>query len=138
MQLMPALKDPGHEAFAQAVARGATRQAAHVQAGYEEDSRKATQLGARPTIKARVAEIEAELKRADPARLTDTILALLELAAAANKLESAAGIKEARLARLDALRLRELLDKARPPPVMRKVFTRLTDEQWLEAFGSDA
>ncbi len=54
---MPALSNPKHERFAQALAKGETADAAYVIAGYEENRGNATRLKANESVDARVAEI---------------------------------------------------------------------------------
>jgi hypothetical protein len=124
------------DALARAMAEGSTRSQAYVTAGFADNGKRAMTLGGARAIKTRTAQIEAARRPADGAGLAETIGALLDLAvAAATPPRSAGGIKEARLARLEALRLRQLLETQRPGPEATRVVTTLTDEQWREAFG---
>lgn len=54
---MPVLKNPKHEAFAQARAKGATADAAYVEAGYSENRANAARLNSNDDIQIRVAEL---------------------------------------------------------------------------------
>jgi phage terminase small subunit len=57
---MPALPNPRHEAFAQALARGKNATAAHEEAGYKPNRSTACQLKQDPRISTRVAELQEE------------------------------------------------------------------------------
>jgi hypothetical protein len=57
---MPALKNPRHEAFAQAVARGMSAAAAHGQVGFQPHRANAATLARKKHISARVAELQEE------------------------------------------------------------------------------
>jgi hypothetical protein len=131
---MPELENARYEAFARALAQGSTRPKALAAAGFPDDGRNARVLAAAGAIQARVAEIAAERSANDGAGLQASIGALIDLAVAADGLKAAAGIREARLARLEALRLRDLLEP-RWPAAEARVVTTLTDAQWLAAFG---
>ncbi len=57
---MPVLKNPRHEAFAQALARGMSATAAYVEAGYKSNRHNAAALARQKHISARVAELQEE------------------------------------------------------------------------------
>ena len=57
---MPALKNPRHEAFAQAVARGMSASAAYVEAGYKANRHNAAALAREEHIRTRVTEWQEE------------------------------------------------------------------------------
>src|SRR5262249_43073824 len=57
---MPALKNPRHEAFAQALARGMSASAAYVEAGYKANRHNAAALAREEHIRTRVAELQEE------------------------------------------------------------------------------
>ena len=57
---MPALKNPRHEAFAQAFARGVSASAAYVEAGYKANRHNAAALAREEHIRTRVAELQEE------------------------------------------------------------------------------
>jgi len=55
---MPALENPKHERFAQAIAKGKTADEAYVLAGYSENRGNATRLKANESVMKRVAELQ--------------------------------------------------------------------------------
>ena len=57
---MPALKNPRHEAFAQALARGMSASAAYVEGGYKANRHNAAALAREEHIRTRVAELQEE------------------------------------------------------------------------------
>jgi hypothetical protein len=57
---MPALKNPRHEALAQALARGMSASAAYVEAGYKANRHNAAALAREKHIGTRVAELQEE------------------------------------------------------------------------------
>jgi hypothetical protein len=57
---MPALKNPRHEAFAQALARGMSASAAYLEAGYKANRHNAAALAREKHIRTRVAELQEE------------------------------------------------------------------------------
>jgi hypothetical protein len=132
---MAVLPNSQHEVVAQGLSRGLSRVEAHREAGYTGGASSASQIGGLPDVQERLGEIVKEAEQANPARLLETIVALLKLSEAADGLKSAAGVKEARIARLEALRLRELFDKTRSAQAAGKPSAPLTDAQWLAAFG---
>jgi hypothetical protein len=102
---MPILKNPRHEAFAQARAKGAVLEDAFEDAGFAPDRGHASRLAARDEVAERIAELKAEQAEIDGASTRSVIAALLRLAEGGQKLESPAALKEVRLALLDAQRL---------------------------------
>jgi len=69
---MPTLKNSKHEAFAQAVARGASNFEAYVAAGYKSDASAASALSKRASVVKRVEEIHKELTSGSIVRVADT------------------------------------------------------------------
>jgi hypothetical protein len=57
---MPALQNPRHEAFAQALARGTSASAAYVEAGYKANRHNAATLARKQHILTRVSELQEE------------------------------------------------------------------------------
>ena len=55
---MPALKNPRHEAFAQALARGASAAAAYIEAGYKANAGNACTLKSQQSVSKRINEIQ--------------------------------------------------------------------------------
>jgi phage terminase small subunit len=58
--MMPALKNPRHEAFAQALARGMSAAAAYGQAGFKPHRANAATLARKKHISVRVVELQEE------------------------------------------------------------------------------
>jgi phage terminase small subunit len=58
---MPVLQNARHEAFAQELARGKAAEAAYQAAGYKPDRGNASRLTANDSIRARVAELKAQI-----------------------------------------------------------------------------
>jgi hypothetical protein len=134
---MPELTNAAWEAAAQGHARGLTQQEACIAAGYSAKSNSApARVFRRECVKARVAELVKQRGSLRAANLEETILAMLDLAAKTD-LTTAAGVKEARAARLEAHRLNGLLATKReaeawtPPHVM-------TEAEWDAKYGPDA
>jgi hypothetical protein len=57
---MPALKNPRHEAFAQALARGTSAAAAYIEAGYKANAGNACTLKSQQSISKRVLDLQEE------------------------------------------------------------------------------
>jgi hypothetical protein len=134
---MPALSNQRHEAFARARSRGANRTVAHTLAGYAPSRGAGSRMGKRDDIKTRVAELVKEDEAIREASLEETIVALLMLAKSTDAPNTAAGLKEARLARLDAWRLCGLRaardgEAAITPP------RAMTEAEWDAKYGPDA
>ena len=70
------------------------------------------------------------------ARLEETILALLAMSTKVD-LTTGAGLREARVARLEAYRLREQLDERRPPAASMAL-RPMTESEWEAKYGPDA
>jgi hypothetical protein len=131
---MPELPNPRHEALARACADDAGRAAARVAAGYSPYG--LDRFEHRPAFRARVAELRARAGATNAADLKETVLALLDLAAAGEQ-ATAAARKEARLARLEAWRLNGLLEQRRQQEAW--VMPReLTEEEWVAKYGDPA
>lgn len=106
---MPALSNPKHERFAQALAKGETADAAYVIAGYEENRGNAARLKANESIEARVAEIlERAATRAEitVASISDR---LLKIADKAEAKDDASMLSVARASLMDAAKLNGLV-----------------------------
>ena len=109
--VMPALTNPRHEAFARARARGALLDAAYEDAGFAPDNGHASRLARTEAIAARIAELkeqEFDISDSSPHRVIAALLAL-----ARDKEFAPAAAKEARLALVEASRLRALMEDAR-------------------------
>jgi dienelactone hydrolase len=106
------LANPAWEIFAKRRAAGATQVAAYAAAGYAGGPRCANRLANRPEVAARVAFLRRQTGRGKMADLEATIVALLDLADAAD-CATPGGLREARLARIDARRLHVMLLRER-------------------------
>lgn len=106
---MPALSNPKHERFAQALAKGETATAAYVIAGYEDNEGNAGRLNRNEQVQARVAEIlERAAKRAEitVAGISERLLMIAEKG---EKLAEASGLSVARASLMDVAKLNGLV-----------------------------
>jgi hypothetical protein len=110
---MPVLKNLRHEAFAQARAKGALLDDAYEDAGFVGGYGHGSRLASLPDVAERIAELRAGDATIDESSVQAVIAALLALAQSGKNLANASGLKESRLALLDASRLREELAQAR-------------------------
>ena len=104
---MPLLKNPLHEAFAEARAGGATLYEAYKDAGYSASYAHASRLASDPAVAERIAELRALAVQERPAHTSAVVAELLRIAKTSEGLNSPAGIKEARLTLLEAHRISE-------------------------------
>ncbi len=135
---MPALSNDRHEIFAHARARGMTQAAAYEQAGYRESRGAGCRLNKIPGVAARITELAAEMLKIGDCRLETTIIALLQLARRTDLQTTAAGAREARLARLEAWRLGDLLAARSPATADRPPPPPMTEAEWDAKYGPDA
>ena len=110
---MSILQNERHEAFAQSRARGQSLENAYEDAGFAPSHRHGTRLNLRPDIALRIAEIRSGQDDVRGADVPEVIAALLRLARVGEALQSPAGVKEARLAVLEAFRLHEEIARDR-------------------------
>jgi len=106
------LENPRLEAFAQARARGALLDDAYESAGYVLNRGHSSRLAKRPEVAERLAELRTELAAADDISPRAFILALLRVAKAAEEAKTLTSVREARLALVDAAKLRHALDES--------------------------
>lgn len=106
---MPALSNPKHERFAQALAKGETADAAYVTAGYEENRGNATRLKANESIEARVAEILERAAMRAEITVAGISERLLMIAEKGEKLAEASGLSVARASLMDVAKLNGLV-----------------------------
>lgn len=106
---MPALSNPKHERFAQALAKGETADAAYVSAGYEENRGNATRLKANESIEARVAEILERAAMRAEITVAGISERLLMIAEKGEKLAEASGLSVARASLMDVAKLNGLV-----------------------------
>lgn len=109
---MPILENPRLEAFAQARARGALLDDAYEAAGYVLNRGHSSRLAKRQDVAERLAELRAELASAEDISPRAFILALLRVAKAAEEAKTPTSVREARLALVDAAKLRNALDES--------------------------
>ena len=118
------------------MARGQTSAAAYGAAGYKTACGGGARLATRAPVAARIAELAAERALTSRAGLATTIAALLALADNID-LRSAAGAKEARLARLEANRLWAELT-AYQDEEYSTLPPELTEAEWVAKYGDPA
>lgn len=106
---MPALTNPKHERFAQALAKGETADAAYVSAGYEENRGNATRLKANESIEARVAEILERAAMRAEITVAGISERLLMIAEKGERLAEASGLSVARASLMDVAKLNGLV-----------------------------
>lgn len=136
---MPILIKPGHEAYVQARAAGAKRLEAAVKAGYSPHESGAGRIERRPEVAARLAELRAGApENAGPEA---TIAVLLAVAAASRALGTAAGLREARMATVEAHRVQVQLAEQRATEgafvTAADLPPALTIEQWILRYGTE-
>jgi hypothetical protein len=129
---MPKLSNPRYEAFALATASGAPLRDAYEDAGFHGERSHAWRLARRGEVLARVDELRREQADLDEARPTSVIIALVRMARAAENLNTAAGVREARLTLLEAQRLHIAQTNARQDVRL----TLMDDDEWDAAFRS--
>ncbi len=108
---MPILDNPRLEAFAQARARGALLDDAYESAGYVLNRGHSSRLAKRQDVAERLAELRAELTAVEDISPRAFIIALLRVAKAAEETKTSTSVREARLALVDAAKLRNAMDK---------------------------
>ncbi|MHB8530243.1 MAG: hypothetical protein ACYC8V_12150 [Caulobacteraceae bacterium] len=136
---MTLLPRPRREAFAHALARGATPANAALEAGYS-SPKKGAALARGKDIADRANEIKDHLARGGSRDLGGVIDRLFDNAERAWKLESAGGMTAAKSSLVEAARLKQLLPEpsawAAPGPIYPHD-EDLTDEQWMARYGPD-
>ena len=125
------LRNPRHENFARALARGASQVNAYEEAGYGRRADCASRLALKPRVRDRIEALRGALAAGEaPAMIYAD---LLRLAHKAEGLGTPAGLSAARAALAAAARL-SLIERDRPPPEVRPVVHEMTREEWLDAF----
>ena len=120
------------EAYAQAIAHGATWREATVEAGYSMNSSEASERVNHPAIVARVAELILEQQWGGSRDLAPVIDAMRRLFEDSHTMTSAAAIKERREILVQAARLKALLPLPEPSYVREPP---LTSAEWLEKYA---
>lgn len=106
---MPALSNPKHERFAQALAKGETATAAYVIAGYEDNEGNAGRLNRNEQVQARVAEILERAAMRAEITVAGISERLLMIADKGEKLSEASGLSVARASLMDVAKLNGLV-----------------------------
>lgn len=106
---MPALSNPKHERFAQALAKGETATAAYVIAGYEDNEGNAGRLNRNEQVQARVAEILERAAMRAEITVAGISERLLMIAEKGEKLAEASGLSVARASLMDVAKLNGLV-----------------------------
>lgn len=106
---MPALSNPKHERFAQALAKGETATAAYVIAGYEDNEGNAGRLNRNEQVQARVAEILERAAMRAEITVAGISERLLMIADRGEKLAEASGLSVARASLMDVAKLNGLV-----------------------------
>ncbi len=131
---MPVLENRVHETYARARARGLDRLEAYVAAGYRPTYTSGARLGRRPDVRARIVELRE--REAEPIEPAAAIARLLRLADAGQTLNNAAGLREARMALMEAYRLQGQQDAPfDPEPERYAPRPQLTVDEWLEKYA---
>ncbi len=126
---MAALENLKREAFAQARAAGASVARASLAAGYAPSHGNGWRIARDEKVKARVAELERAAVGASR-DLAPVIAEMLRLSKEAAKLDSAAGMREAKDFLVQAARLKGLLPRA-PVPIEPE----MTMAEWLAEYA---
>ena len=93
---MSSLKNPKHEAFAQAKARGSGSSAAYTAAGYACNRGNAARMNANESIRARVAELQAQIAQQTVNAISfDAVKMFSELIVDINEAKAAGDYKSA-------------------------------------------
>ena len=132
---MPLLPDRKHETFAAARAFGASQKAAYVTAGFADSTSGGSRLESQEAVKERILELRQRADRLRRSGLEETIIDLMAMADHAATLNSAAALKEGRLTRLEANRLRDRLDLLASRYVHRNEPLNLPDDEWLKIYA---
>lgn len=124
---MPLLQNRRHEVFARVRANGARLDEAYEAAGYVPGRHHGSRLARMPAVAARIAEIREYSQAPDVAHPASVVSSLC-LLAQANLALGAAGAKEARLAFMDAFRVRTQWKRERQEDfdLRRRVTTKTT------------
>jgi hypothetical protein len=129
---MTALENRRMEALAQGLADGLALHAATAAAGYSRQTGESQRRAARADVQHRLTEIAGE-RRAAAAALEPVIDKLMDLAAEAGKLGTAAGMAAARGLLSEAARVKLLLPP--PPQAQRELPPQLTTEEWVAKYA---
>ena len=135
---MPALWNPRHGAFAQALARGESIAAATAASGLKHMPQRMRERAETPALKERVAELKEQHRWGDNDELAKVFGVLMRLAESAGTLESGAAMTAAKGLLAEAARLRESVPRAQAsaPAPERPRLPTLTREEWIATFAA--
>lgn len=110
---MPVLKNPKHERFAQALAKGETADEAYVTAGYTENRGNAARLKANEGVLKRVEEIQKRVSERTEVTLESVTHELQKVAEWASKMQGPAAAQAVRQCHMDIAKLHGLVVEKR-------------------------
>jgi hypothetical protein len=137
---MPTLDNPRYEAFAQARAKGALLNDAYESAGFVPHRGHPSRLAYRAEVSERIAELRAAQSLAQDNTPIALLSALTRIIKAGEGAEGPAVVREARLAIVDAVRLRKELEPAlaHDRAKIRSDFSRFAEAQIRDTDPVDA
>lgn len=106
---MPALSNPRHERFAQALAKGMTQAEAYADAGYKPSEPNASRLTSNDKVQERVAELQERAAVRTEITVASITERLLAIATKAEKSGDAPMLQAARASLMDAAKLNGLV-----------------------------
>lgn len=106
---MPALSNPKHERFAQALAKGMTQAEAYADAGYKPSEPNASRLTSNDKVQARLAELQERAAVRTEITVASITERLLAIATKAEKSGDAPMLQAARASLMDAAKLNGLV-----------------------------
>lgn len=106
---MPALANPKHERFAQALAKGMTQAEAYADAGYKPSEPNASRLTSNDKVQARLAELQERAATRAEITVASITERLLAIATKAEKSGDAPMLQAARASLMDAAKLNGLV-----------------------------
>lgn len=106
---MPALSNPRHERFAQALAKGMTQAEAYADAGYKPSEPNASRLTSNDKVQKRVAELQERAAVRTEITVASITERLLAIATKAEKSGDAPMLQAARASLMDAAKLNGLV-----------------------------
>lgn len=106
---MPALSNPKHERFAQALAKGMTQAEAYADAGYKPSKSNASTLRSNQKVQARLTELQERAAARTEITVASITERLLAIATKAEKSGDAPMLQAARASLMDAAKLNGLV-----------------------------
>ncbi|WP_292223889.1 terminase small subunit [Brevundimonas sp.] len=106
---MPALSNPKHERFAQALAKGKSQAEAYADAGYKPSEPNASRLTSNDKVQARLSELQERAATRTEITVASITERLLAIATKAEKSREAPMLQAARASLMDAAKLNGLV-----------------------------